>query len=110
VDARVAQIRRGDLSDATDAMQEGRLSTGRNLFGLEDGDATHTAVGSTTDSAFSTLRRLAKVVISLGQVLASFTRVCVLSPSTMHPLCTRTPRHASASLSELTLVPSRRCS
>ena len=51
------------------------MSTARDVFGLDDGNAAQTTVGSSTDTMFSTLRRLAKVVVSLGQVIASFTRV-----------------------------------
>ena len=51
------------------------MSTARDVFGLDDGNAAQTAAMSSTDTMFSTLRRLAKVVVSLGQVIASFTRV-----------------------------------
>ena len=73
--AHATQVRRGDLSAATEGVQEGRISTARDVFGLDDGNAAQTTVGSSTDTMFSTLRRLAKVVVSLGQVIASFTRV-----------------------------------
>lgn len=75
VHAHTTQVRRGDLSAETEGVQEGRVSTARDIFGLDDGDGAQTTVSSSTDTMFSTLRRLAKVVVSLGQVIASFTRV-----------------------------------
>ena len=72
VHAHTTQVRRGDVSAATEGVQEGRVSTARDIFGLDDAQTT---VSSSTDTMFSTLRRLAKVVVSLGQVIASFTRV-----------------------------------
>ena len=73
--AHATQVRRGDLSAETEGVQEGRVSTARDIFGLDDGNAAQTAAMSSSDTMFSTLRRLAKVVVSLGQVIASFTRV-----------------------------------
>ena len=75
VHAHTTQVRRGDLSAETEGVQEGRVSTARDIFGLDDGNAAQTAAMSSSDTMFSTLRRLAKVVVSLGQVIASFTRV-----------------------------------
>jgi len=49
--------------------------SGSEIIRLDDGNAARTTVSSSTDSMFSTLRRLAKVVVSLGQVISSFTRV-----------------------------------
>jgi hypothetical protein len=69
------QIRRGDLTAATDGVQEDRVSTARDVLGLDEGGTAQTTVSSSTDSMFSTLRRLAKVIVSLGQVISSFTRV-----------------------------------
>ena len=60
------------MNNAAGEVQEGRAAMARDVLGFDDGDA-QTFLGS--DSAFSTVRRLAKVVVSLGQVLASFTRV-----------------------------------
>ena len=73
--AHATQVRRGDLSAETEGVQEGRVSTARDIFGLDHGDGAQTTVSSSTDTLFSTLRRLAKVVVSLGQVISSFTRV-----------------------------------
>jgi hypothetical protein len=73
--AHATQVRRGDLTAATEGVREERVSTARDVFGLNEGGAAQTTVSSSTDSLFSTLRRLAKVVVSLGQVISSFTRV-----------------------------------
>jgi hypothetical protein len=69
------QVRRGDIASGSEEVQEGRMAMARDLLGFgRDGDAV-SPVGSSADSLFSTVRRLAKVVVSLGQVLSSFTRV-----------------------------------
>jgi hypothetical protein len=67
------QVRRADIASGSEEVQEGRMAMARDVLGFDGGGDAQTSVGS--DSAFSTVRRLAKVVVSLGQVLASFTRV-----------------------------------
>ena len=72
---RSLQARRGDLSNATGDVQEGRMSMASGMLGLDTSDGAQATVGSSTDTVFSTIRRLAKVVVSLGQVFSSFSTV-----------------------------------
>jgi hypothetical protein len=69
------QVRRGDIASGSGEVQEGRMTMARDVMGFDDTSGALTSVSSSTDTLFSTLRRLAKVVVSLGQVLSSFTRV-----------------------------------
>jgi hypothetical protein len=69
------QVRRGDIASGSEEVQEGRMATAHDLLGFDGGDDAVSSVSSSTDTLFSTVRRLAKVIVSLGQVLSSFTRV-----------------------------------
>ena len=69
------QVRRGDIASGSEEVQEGRMAMARDVMGFDGGDDAVSSVSSSTDTLFSTLRRLAKVIVSLGQVMSSFTRV-----------------------------------
>ena len=69
------QVRRGDIASGSGEVQEGRMTMARDVMGFDDTSGAQTSVSSSTDTLFSTLRRLAKVIVSLGQVMSSFTRV-----------------------------------
>jgi hypothetical protein len=69
------QARRADLTDSTSEVQAGRMAMVRGVLLGEEGDGEAAALGGSTDSMFSTVKRLGKTVVSLGQVMASFTTV-----------------------------------